>query len=433
MNVIANIQTSKLRLKVLFNMLPIIGLMLIYTTPLLQASLSQLIPLGVTLVWLFHTLILTGKISFILNQKAKWWILYYLLGFVMILIGLSNVAFNFQIVSLPKYIIPVMGYFIIKYYNIKEIKVLVFFFVLAFYGNLVWNIIINFLQPELFESLSSSEESRELSTMMNLANTSHNALCLFGVGALWMCIENTKGFIKKFFLIALLGVLAYFMLMVSTRGTTTLLLGLLIIGIYLARKEPASSLVNRKRYYRFWIITLSILALFVITPLLLFIVEHIDSDRLVERLNDVLTLTSGGNLNDLPEGSLALRIELSRVSLNTFFSNPINMLIGVGEQSYYIGDDLSKVKIGMHSEFFDVLARNGIIGAFIYFKILKIYISTLHSLSNNRNITKFVDVLFFVFIVYGFLNNVFQPFILLFVFIIYPSLIILLNTQENGK
>ena len=411
-------------------MIPIMGLMLIYSTPLLAASIPQLTTLLLSFLWVFHTLVMIGDIKFIFNQKAKWWILYYLLGFFMIFIGLANVAFNFQIVSFPKYIIPIMGYFIIKYYNIKELKLLVFFFSLAFYGNLIWNIIIDIQQPELFEALSSSEESREMSTMMNLATTGHNALCLLGIGSFWMCLENVSGFIKKIFLIILLLVLAYFMLIVDTRGTTTLLLGVLALGIYLARKEPN---VNRGRYYKFWIITLSALLICVITPLLMFIVEHIQSERLAERLNDVLTLTVTGNVNTLPEGSFAQRIALSKLSLNTFFSNPINMLVGIGEQSYKVGDDLSKLGIGNHSEFFDVLARNGIIGAVVFFKILRSLITSLHSLSNNRNITKFVDVFFFVFIIYGFLNNVFQPFILLFIFVVYPSLIILLNTQENGK
>ena len=422
--------TNKFRFGVLINMIPIIGLMLIYSTPFLTASVLPLTTLLLSFLWLFHTLIITGRINFILNQKTKWWILYYLLGFLMILIGLSSVVFNFQIASFPKYIIPIMGYFIIKYYNVRELKILVFFFLLFFYGNLVWNILIDIQQPDLFETLTNSEESRELSTMLNLATTSHNLLCFLGVGALWMCIENVRGFVKNIILIILLLILVYFMLIVSTRGTTTLLLGVLAIGLYLARNEPN---INRRRYYKFWIITLSVLLVCVITPLLMFIVEHIQSERLADRLNDILTLTSSGDINSLPEGSFALRITLSKVSLNTFFSNPINMLIGIGEQSYHIGDDLSKVRIGMHSEFIDVLARNGIIGAFIYFKILKNYISTLHSLSDNRNITKYVDVFFFVFIIYGFLNNVFQPFILLFLFIVYPVLIVLLNTQKNGK
>ena len=53
---------NQFRLRALINMIPIMVLMLIYSTPLLGASIPPLTTLLLSIIWLFHTLIMTGSV-----------------------------------------------------------------------------------------------------------------------------------------------------------------------------------------------------------------------------------------------------------------------------------------------------------------------------------------------------------------------------------
>ena len=162
------------------------------------------------------------------------------------------------------------------------------------------------------------------------------------------------------------------------------------------------------------------------------ILENIQSERLAERFNDLLDFKkSGGDVNKISEGSLSERLMLAKTSLNSFFSSPISILIGIGDHTTSFGGDLIKSGVGGHSEFIDVLARYGLVGGFVFWNIMKQYYCVLKKVAVERDLLKYVNVVYFVIVLTGFLNNIFQPSMMFFIFIVFPLIIEFTNVNNN--
>lgn len=421
---------NSIRLRYIFNMVPIILMSLYYYTHYIEGTYSFLIPLVLLMFWLAHSLTISNLSDILFNEGQKWWMLYAFVAFMMVILGFSSNNINFFIMRIPFYLVPAMGYFVIKHYRTSEMVVLLSAVLLIFFANIFQNISLWTMMPEIFEEqIGDLDSSMQLAILMNRTDTGFVAVCLWSIGMLIMTIDNVRYKKSRLILLIALFILLFFILFVNTRGTTTLLLGLMIIGIVLAKMEPKRA--NVKSYYVFSLFLIVFIGSFVMVPLLLLIIENTESGRLAERMNDVLSIASSkGNTEEISDsGSMAARIALSQTSLNTFFRNPLTMLFGIGDHTVSVGMDLHKSGIGNHSEFIDVLARYGLVGALIFVKILKSYYRSLKGLASNRRVLKYVNVIFCVFLVYGFLNNVFYPIIHIFMFIIFPIVIVLINQK----
>ena len=337
----------------------------------------------------------------------------------MVLIGFAAANVNFYISKIPVYVLPIAGYFVVNYYNRREQQLLIVLFFVIFLANVGWNYTLWLTYPDIFESLESTEESVEFEAMMNIAPSSYNAVCFFSIGLALMMLDNCRKFRLSVCGIALISFLLFYMLAVNTRATAMIMLLLMLVGMFIAKKEPNRR--NLKSYYMTNILVLAGIGLLFVLPILVWMANNIESERLAERIQDLIAFTSSkGDLDNVEEGSFTKRILLIQTSLRTFFNDPINMLIGIGEQDNGLGVDLVKVGIGNHSEFTDVLAKHGIVGAILFWKILSTYKRWLASLSCRRSIIKYVNVFFVIFIIYGFLNKVFQPILLIYMFLIIP-------------
>lgn len=422
-------QKNSIRLRYIFNMIPIILMSLYYYTHFVEGTYSSFIPLVLIMFWFAHSLTISNISEILFNKGQKWWMIYAFVAFMMVVLGFSSTNINFFIMRIPFYLVPAIGYFVIKHYRTREMIVLLFAISIIFFANIFQNIFLWTMMPEIFEEQESTDMSLEFSKAMNLADTGFIAVCLFYIGMLVMVIDNMKGRFHRLLMLEAMLIIAFFILFVNTRGTATLLFGVMFVGLFLAKFEPKRA--NVRSYYVAAILILIFVGTFIIIPLLLWLLENMESKRLAERLEDVMSfMSSKGNVNSVSDtGSMGARIALSQTSLNTFFSNPINMLIGIGDHTVEIGMDLHKTGIGNHSEFIDVLARYGLVGAFVFIKILKSYYQNLKSIATCRSVMKYVNVVFLIFVLYGFLNNCFIPIIHIFMFIIFPIVIMIINQK----
>lgn len=417
-------------------MLPISGLMSYYYTSYLEGTFSFVVPLGLTALW-FGITLLTGKVKGLLtNEISLWWMAYLLLCIFMVIIGFSNTNLNHIISNMPIYLIPVMGYFVLRYYNKKEKTLLLVTFFIIFFINLFYNIFLGYQFPEIFEEQVSTDESIEFRKMMNMCDTEFIIVGYLLIGLFMLfAIEHMKKGIKVL-CVLLATTIAYHMLFQNTRGTAILMLAAEIGGFILASKEPKLK-KSRVTYYMFSVVFGVVLLFVVFVPLMNWVLENIQSERLAERLNDLLDFgKSGGDMNQVSEGSFSQRVLFAQTSLNTFFSNPINMLIGIGDQATKLGTDLVKTGIGNHSEFIDVLARYGLVGAFVFWKIMSGLYRLMRGLIVSRDILKYVNVIFVIVIFSGFFNTIFHPALLFFLFISFPIAIELLSinvSYQYGK
>ncbi len=424
-------EKASVRFKMIVNMLPILGLMLFYFTHYIEGSYSFIIPLGLSLFWLLQSITISNLNNVMFNKIAVWWWVYLFLCITMVIIGLSSTNINFVISRLPIFIIPGMGYFVIKNYNKKESIVLLSLFALIFGVNLVYNIVLGFNMPDIFEEQESTELSIQFGVMMNIASTGFINVGVFLLGVLFMLFLLRKGLIKRLFPIMVAIPIGFYILFQNTRGTAIILLLVEIAGLLMAFFEPKGK-KNLKPYYIGMGVGLVVLAFVLFIPIIEFVIQNLQSERLAERMNDLLDFKqSGGNSSQLDEGSFAKRLLLAQTSLNTFLSNPINFFIGIGDHTQSFGGDLVKSGIGGHSEFIDVAARYGIIGIIVFLNIIKEYFKLLKRLTFDRDIQKYVNIIFLIFILMGIFNNVFEPMQLMFLYIVFPIVIELTDYHLN--
>ena len=424
------VKASSIRFIYLLNMLPIIGLLTFYFTHYLEGTYSFIIPLGLVFVWIVLSL-LTGKVKgLLINRISVWWIVYLFLCVTMVIIGFSSTNLNFVISRLPIYLVPAIGYFVVRHYNRKEKSLILLAFVIVYMTNLIYNIFLGIQMPGIFEEQVSTEESIAFSTLMNIATTDFIVVGYLLIGALLMAVLIIKEKIWRIISLLLIVPIFYYMLFQNTRGTAILLLMIEIAGFFLAYNEPKKA-KNRRAYYLFSVIFLSFSLLIVFIPLMSWVIEQIQSDRLAERFNDLINYKkSGGDTNQISEsGSFNQRMLLAKTSFNTFLSSPISILMGIGDHTQAFGGDLIKSGIGNHSEFIDVLARYGLIGGVVFYNIMKKYYILLKELAVVRVVMKYVNIIFCIIIISGFLNLLFLPNILFFLYLVFPIIIEIVSSK----
>ena len=413
-------------------MIPIILLMSFYYTHYIEGLFSFFIPLLLSVFWIFQSVLICGVKKVIFNKLSLWWWVYLFLCVTMVILGFSSTNLNFVISRLPIYIIPGIGYFVVRNYNRKEESVLLSFFALILGSNLLYNIFLGVQFPDIFEEQESTEASIQLRIMLNMADTAFINVCVFIIGLFLVVFLVKKHFFHRIGLVLLAIPMGYHLLIQNTRGIAILLLLVEIVGILIAYIEPKGKR-NLKPYYLGMGVGLVIFTFALLIPIIEFIIQNLQSERLAERMNDLLDfIQSGGKTSQLKEGSLAMRLQLAQTSLNTFLSNPINFLIGIGDHTQSFGGDLIKSGIGGHSEFIDVAARYGVVGIIVFFYIIKEYYRLLKRLTDKRELQKYMNVIFYIFLMMGILNNVFEPMQLLFLYIVFPIVIELTNYNLNS-
>ena len=414
---------SSIRFIYLLNMLPIVGLVVYYYTHYLEGTYSFIIPLGLTVAWLVLSM-MTGRIKGLLfNSVTVWWMAYLFLCVMMVIMGFSSTNMNFIISRLPYYIIPAIGFFVIKNYNRKEQLLILTAFLVVYLVNLVYNIYLGLQFPDIFEEQTSSEISIEFARQMNIASTGFIIVGYCLIGTLLMTMLIVKSSILRLMCILLIFPIAYYMLFQNTRGTAILLLFIELVGLLLAYFEPKKQR-NRKAFYLFATAVLVLLVLVVFIPLMSWLIENLNSERLTERFNDLVDFRmSGGDVNSVREGSFYQRVLLAQTSFNSFLSSPISVFIGIGDHTQSLGGDLIKSGIGGHSEFIDVLARYGLVGAIVFWNIMKNYYRMLQKQTMTREVLKYVNIIYTVFLISGIVNTIFFPVMLFFMYLLFPIII----------
>ena len=188
---------------------------------------------------------------------------------------------------------------------------------------------------------------------------------------------------------------------------------------------------KRTKYFQRMLVSLLIASLFVLLFVGLFadiIIDFlksiISSERLVERL--ILFIDSDSSEANAGASTMNARGELWMISINTWLSNPINFLFGVGAPSPLDYDS----GVGNHSDFFDSFARYGLIGCLLIFNSLRMsykYIITLFEVKVRLQ----VIVIVILFALFSVVKGVFSPAIGSVMFIIFPISAKLITYNKN--
>lgn len=432
MNSIGN---NRIRTSVTINMIMTIIYCVVFLTPILARNISMFTKLGLMVVWFFSAIICGINSKIYRDNNVLWWLVYVVLMFISTIIGHSAISINFHISRLPIYIIPFIGIFVLNKYNNKEISILVRTVFLIIFVNLLNNIHLGIVNPELFYedmALTGTREIVEKTT--NAANTDMVAILTMLVPLCYIINKYSKFKNTKFFSLLMIISGIYYVVFINSRATALIVLLLTVAGFFLVETEPRNPLKCRKHYI-WWSIASVVIIFVVAIPLMTLFIENL-SDRNAERIDDLLAVVQGEDITIL-NGSLSQRFLLDMSSLNTFTSSIPNFLIGVGDDG---GDidlySIIKSGVGQHSEILDILARFGIVGGFIMFQILK----NLFKNISKRNLLHgkadhFLTVIFCAFVFYNLVNRSMTiPMFLIVLYLLTPGAIQLLSYKQiNNK
>ena len=407
------------------NIMCTIGLVAIGCTPYLSKNASNELKLMLFVLWVGSTLLLH---PFKGTEKgfriAKWISLLVGLKLIYCLVGLSANILA-PIAGLYIWVVPIAMVYICNYYNTNEIKLLWLIFLAIFAINLINNIQIGIIGGE------SAFRKTEENLTTNAGSTPFVVGCMLLIPTMWIVFRygNVK-WIKYLAIIFIAGA-GYYIVFLNTRATAILILIFILIGFVMQVYGREKKLDLKLFFIR--MLLLGIIIFCIMAPLINLLSEFFSqSHRMLTRLNDISYVLEGGNTNELGEGSLYARSMLWMTSINTFLGSLPNFLWGIGENlvesDFY---SLLRQGVGGHSEFFDLAARYGVIGIFIYYHILKnsyIFIISLIGDSIIKNLFSFILV---GILLMGFVNNISNNLTtILFVYLLVPLSGVLLNYKK---
>lgn len=297
----------------------------------------------------------------------------------------------------------IVFYFVFDYYSIEEKRKITNVFTIIILINILYNVVINILIP------GASSKVLRLDWYPNLANkniggTRFSTLCLFFFITCLLIFVNSKDKRqrRKYLIFAIIS--AFYIVFCGMRMTVIILSILVTVLIYLTKD------INRRNIPIVIILILLTITIIVFSEQILSgLVALLPSGRISDRVIDILSSMKVG----IDDDSFSGRFGLTKTSISTFTGSIRNFLIGIGDHRVF-GEGLSGyygTGIGGHSEFFDTLARFGILGGLLLYCSLKNYFSILKRTiaSKTPNYRKGLNAAILVLVLCMVFKAVFYP------------------------
>lgn len=422
---------NRVRSSIIFNMTITVIYCVVFLTPYLSRNISIFAKLGLMSIWLLSAFASGLNSKTYKDKNVVWWAVYITVMFISTILGHSSLSINFHISRLSIYILPFVGIYVLNKYNYKELSILIKFIFVIIFINLIDNIYLGIINPDLFNEemvLTASKEIVEKTT--NAANTDMVAIVTILTPICYILYKYSSKKRTKIFSFLMIIVSLYYAVFINSRATSLIILLITFAGYILVEtesKDPA----KLKSHYLWWSIASIVIILVIAMPLMSFFIESL-SGRNAERIGDLMALANGEDIR-IQNGSLTQRFLLDMTSWRTFTNNIPNFLFGIGDDSSETDlYSLINSGVGQHSEIFDILARFGIIGGLIMYNIFK---SSFLNIS-KRNLTPgkvnhFLVVVFCVFVFYNIVNkSMTTPMFLIVLYIFIPGAIYLLSYNK---
>ena len=421
---------SSVRISRLVNVIIVSILAIITITPFLDRNFPPIILLGIDICCIVSMLFIGGpNLPVKFNKVLFWTAVWYSLQILYCIVGVSSQPISFFIARINIYIVPFLLVFLRVYYNNAEKKLLRNILLCVLAANIMHNVYLGITNPALFVGITQLE-GLVARTTTNAGSTTFVFLCVIFAGMCLYCIlcKEKYGLLIRWLAVPLILMSVYFVMVVQSRGTAFFMLVIVLVGMpimVVGNKELA-----RKRIV---LLVAVVLLLYMFSDSLLSLVQQlVGPGYLYDRLNIVkslldnsYTLETGGSMS-----SFSRRTQLNLASLQTFISSPGNFFFGIGEDQYDRSFfNLLEVGVGNHSEFFDVLAEYGVLGGFILFNFIRSLIVFTTECCFDMKRKQAIKILFLVFVIYGFLNNVIYAHVL---YVLFGINSLSINLEKNS-
>ena len=249
-----------------------------------------------------------------------------------------------------------------------------------------------------FLNIDSVRFYKDFVATINLGGSNFfNCTLVFSCGC-FVVFLNTKRILLRFVMLSCVLLSGFYLIFFTSKASIVVYFILSILLITYAK-------FAKKQINFFIVLFLSLFIIFYIVEvyeedIIRMIIELSPSSRLSSRLIALIDSDS----EHASTSSIFARENYWMLSIRTWLSNTSNFLFGIGD--HYTIDNPEKTGIGQHSDFFDTLARYGLIGSAFLFVALKNSFKYILSLFDKKLRLQIISILF-IYLMCGFTKKVF--------------------------
>lgn len=375
------------------NHLMCIGISIWHITPYLSRNGHPTILVAMLMVWFSTALISMG--SYTVNTRALSGVILWLaLILIYRIVGYSTCAWGNLYVQIIYWLIFIMYLFYHDRGDTKFLNTLANILMLAMAVNIASNIKLCIDTPDISTVINTIYGDKYLKTNAGATAFSYlTALYIMGLHAKIRQPETKRG-MKTLCILFIAGSLFYIVL--AGRGTTTILLFLYFV------MSTINGFADGRKNKQIIVVLMGaaiVAAVYFSLPL---IVDSLSSafpeSRPVGKISEACDILYGKELSS--QGSGSSRIELSTLSLKTWTKDAQTILVGIGDHRSKTLSGNYNLGIGNHSEFFDLFARYGLIGAILFGGLFYSSIRKKKPMSDGN------FILIINLFAYGFINSI---------------------------
>ena len=294
--------------------------------------------------------------------------------------------------------------------------------------NIVDNIRLCLLHPELYVKVNRGMFAAEtMDERINIGGSRFYNAIYFFFTVCFFCFLNCSRKAVRYLILGSVILSAVFIFAFCLKASVLVFTGMTLVLLFFAKRA------RNIRKFAMLIVVPALIAYVFVSLYEDFIIELIfntfSSDRLAQRL--VLLVDSDSA--DAAKGAATVnaRENLWMMSINTWLDNPINFVFGIGDHraNWMAGERAVETGLSQHSEFFDSLARYGLIGLFLLIAILKVSFTYLKSLFDKEYHLQIL-VIILLFVLFGFTKGVFALAIGCALFILLPLSTCFINEKR---
>lgn len=407
----------------------IFGLLLFFTaiycfTPIIKSSAILLFLEGCFTAFVLSHL---GDSCYRVNSRIVFFVfLYFFICILYKFFGVSSVAPGALVIHLFFFVSILLMLLLPKLIYTKQHHELIWAIVIIMLINIIDNIYLCIKYPEVALAVNRDFEFEKLNINIG-ASGFYSAVCFFFIISFFGYLNCRE---KKIRYLLLCGVTvsAVFIFGFCLKASVLVYTFFSAFFLFFARKA---------KNLHWFILRVAIPTLIVYMFISYYseiiidlIYKTFPSERLAQRL---IYLIDPNNAEVRgAEVTVEARENLWKLSLNTWTANLANFVFGVGDHrvNQYLGQSVSQIGIGLHSDFFDSLARYGLIGLVLLFQIFILSFRYLLELFDKEYRVQ-LFVIFLIFVLFGFTKGVFRPDIGLVLFIFLPMMAKVINNEQK--
>ncbi len=358
-------------------------------------------------------------------RLALYVFLYMALCVVYLLFGISTVSLGALVAHLFFFVCILCMILYPTYISEKQNKRLLCIIVGIIIFNIIDNIRLCVVYPQLFFAVNRNMNS---DFNVNIGGSRfYNAILFFYIICLFGFLNSKKKIFKYYMLTGVI-ISAIFIFGFCLKAST--LVFAILSTILLCFAQKAKSI--RRLFFR---IVVPSLIIYVIVNIYMdsiidFLSSLFASDRLIERL--VFLLDQDNASADSGASTMVARENLWFLSVSTWTDNLVNFVFGIGDHRIADWETQSPfaIGIGQHSDFFDSLARYGIIGMLILVAIFILAFEYILALFDNKQRVQLL-IIFLIYILHLITKGGLYPDLGFLLFVFLPMLSNIIGHHEG--